>query len=94
MAARDPLARGARHRAPVDAAMRIEAPVLVGEQHREIARIDFAARGGQAPASVGQGESAQEPPVAIDDDRRADPGRSEIERPQAVEKAVPGRGQP
>ncbi len=93
MAARDPLARGARHRAPVDAAMLVKASVLVGEQHREIARVDLAAGDGQAPAPVGQRESAQQPPVAIDDDRRAEAGGGEIERPEALEIAVPSRGQ-
>jgi hypothetical protein len=38
------LQAGARHRAPIDAVMRVEAPVLIGEQHREIARIDLARR--------------------------------------------------
>ena len=44
MAARDQLAGGARQRAPIDAVMTVEAPVLIGEQHGEIARIDFAER--------------------------------------------------
>ena len=91
VAARDPLAGGARHRAPVDAAMRVEAPVLVGEQHREIARIDLAAGHRKAPAPVGQGEGAQQPPVAIDDDRRAEAGGGEIERLEAGDVAVPRR---
>ena len=41
-AAGDELKRGARHRQRIDAGMRAEAPVLVGQQHVDIARIDVA----------------------------------------------------
>ncbi len=58
MAARDELAGRARHRAPVDPVMRIEALVLVAEQHRQIARIDLLDGRRQPPAAVGQGEGA------------------------------------
>ena len=94
MAAREPLRRRARHRAPVDAVVLVEAPVLVGEQHREITRIDLAVGRWKAPAPVGQRERAQQPAVAIDDDRRADARGGEIERPEALEIAVPRRRQP
>ena len=91
MAARHELAGGARHRAPVDAVVRVEAAVLVAEQHRQIARIDLAGGRRQPPAAVGQGEGAQQPAVAVDDDRRAEPRRREVERAEAFDIGVPRR---
>ena len=58
----------------------VEAPVLVGDQHREIARIDVMRRRRQPPAPVGQGERTQQPPVAVDDQRRALARGGEVER--------------
>jgi predicted GNAT superfamily acetyltransferase len=89
VAARDELRRGARHRPPVDAVMGVEAAVLVAEQHGQIARIDLAGGGWQPPAAIGQGEGAQQPAVAVDDDRRAKSRRREVERAEAIDVAVP-----
>ena len=58
----DELARGAHHAPPVDAAMLGEAPVLVGDEHVEEARIDVGLRHRQAPAAVGDGEGAEQRP--------------------------------
>ena len=90
MAAPEPLPRRAQERARVDAAMLVEAPVLVGDQHRDIARIDVVRRRRQPPAPVGQGEGAQQPAVAVDDDGRAFARGHEIERPEARFVARPG----
>jgi len=94
MAARQPLRRSARHRAPVDAVVRVETTVFVGDQHREVTRIDLAAGRRKTPAPVGQRERAQEPSAAINDDRRADAGGGEVERPEVLEIEVPRRRQP
>ena len=64
----DPLPAGAQERARVDAVMRLEARILVGDQHRDIAWVDVVRRRRQAPAPVGHGERTQEPAVAVDDD--------------------------
>ena len=88
----EPLPAGADHRAPVDAVVVIEPPVLVGDQHGEIARIDFVRRRGQAPTPVRQGESPQQPAVAIDDDRRALARGGKIDRPEACRVAIPAAG--
>ena len=92
MAAPEPLPGRAQERARVDAAMLIETPVLVGDEHREIARIDVMRRRRQPPASVGQGEGPQQPAVAVDDDGRALARGHEIERPEARFVARPGEG--
>ena len=91
MAAGDQLAGGARHGGPVDAAVGIEAAVLVTEQHRQIARVDLGGRGRQTPPAVGQGEGAQQPIVAVDDHRRAEPRRGEVKRAEMLEIGVPRR---
>jgi len=61
-----------------------EAPVLIGDQHREIARIDVVGRRRQPPAPVGQGERPEQPAVAVDDDGRA------LKRPGEIERRKPG----
>ena len=71
MAADQPLRAGANEGANVDAVVLVEPAVLVGDEHREIARIDVVRGRRQAPAPIGQGEGPQQPAVAIDDDRRA-----------------------
>jgi hypothetical protein len=71
--------------------MRVEATVLIAEQHCQIARIDLAGGGRQPPPPVGQGEGAQQPAVTVDDDRRTKSRRSEVERAEAFDIAVPRR---
>ena len=71
MAAREPLRAGADQRARIDAAMVVESGILIGDEHREIARIDVVRGRRQAPAPVGQRERPEQPPAAIDDNRRA-----------------------
>ena len=92
VAARRPLPRGARHRPDIDALMIIEPAVLVADQHREVARIDLARSDGQSPASVGQSEGAQQPPVAIDDDGRTVARSRQIERAEMLQIARTRRG--
>ena len=50
----------------VDAVMRLEALVLVGDQHGEVARVDVLGIDRQAPAPVRRREGPQQPVVAID----------------------------
>ena len=92
MQPRRPLPRRPHQRTAVDAGMAPEARVLISEQHRQIARIDLAGGRRQPPAAVGQGEGAQQPAVAVDDDRRAEPRGSEVERAKAFDIGVPRRG--
>ena len=56
----------AAERERVDAAMRLEALVLVGEQQRQKTRIDVLARGRQTPAALRRGVGPQQLAVAID----------------------------
>ena len=74
-------ARAQRQR--IDAVMRAEALVLVGEQHVEEARIDIVDRRRQPPAAFARSHRPQQPAVAVDhqrsrtrDPRRAAPGRA------------------
>src|SRR5271163_968465 len=92
VAARRPLPRGARHRPDIDALMIIEPAVLVADQHRKVARIDLARSDGQSPASVGQSEGAEQPPVAIDDDGRTVARSRQIERTEMLQIARTRRG--
>src|SRR5208282_3284563 len=89
VAAREPLRAGADQRADIDAAMAIEAPVLVSDEHGQIARIDLVRGRRQTPTAVGQSERPEQAPVAIDDDRRAVARGCEIERPEARLVAAP-----
>ena len=67
VAARDELKRGARQRQRIDAGMRIEALVLVGEQQLQIRRIDIGLGvDRQPPAAVGRRIGAQQLAVAVD----------------------------
>jgi hypothetical protein len=50
--------------------MAIEAPVLVGEQQIEEARIDIGAGGRQTPATLRSGVGPQQRAVAINHQRR------------------------
>ncbi len=77
------LADGPHHRQRIDAMMRAEAPVLEGEQHLDIARIDILDRRRHAPAPVRHGEGAQELAVAVEHDGGALRRRRKIERRQA-----------
>ena len=61
---------GARERQRVDAGMRAEAFVLVGEQHGEKTRIDVGDPRRQPPAAFARRVSAQQAAVAIKDARR------------------------
>src|SRR5260370_406988 len=83
VAANQPLPGRAHKRARVDAAMLIEPPVLIGDKHRQIARIDVMRRRRQAPAPVRQGEGPEQPSLAIDDDGRALARGQEVDRPEA-----------
>ena len=85
------LQAGARQSAPVDAVMRVKARILIGEQHRDIARVDFAELNRQAPAPVGQGEGAQQASVAIDDDGRSLARRHQIDRAEILKILRPCR---
>ncbi len=92
MAAPEPLPGRARERAQVHAAMVIEAPVLVGDEHGEIARIDIMRRRRQPPAPVRQSEGPQQAAVSVDDDGRYLARRREVDRPEARFVARPGEG--
>ncbi len=90
MAAPHPLQGRAQKRARVDPAMLPESPVLVSDEHREIARIDVVGRRRQPPAAVRQGEGAQQPAVAVDDDGRSLARGRKVERAEARLVVLPG----
>ena len=92
VAAHKPLRAGANERAKVDAIVLIKPPVLIGDEHRDVARIDVMRGRRQPPASVGQSEGPEQPAVAIDDDRRAFARGGKIERAEACGVARPGDG--
>ena len=69
MAAHKPLRAGANERAKVDAIVLIKPPVLIGDEHGDIAWIDVMRGRRQPPAAVWQSEGPEQPAVAIDDDR-------------------------
>jgi hypothetical protein len=69
MAAHQPLRPSAQERADVDAGMLVKPAILIGDEHREIARIDVVRGRRQAPAPIRQGEGPKQPAVTIDDDR-------------------------
>jgi hypothetical protein len=58
------LSRGARQRLDIDAGMVPEALVLIGDQHRQIARVHRIGRNRHAPAPVIDGIGPQQRPVA------------------------------
>jgi hypothetical protein len=92
MAAETPLRAGADERADVDAAVFVEPPVLIGDEHREITRIDAVRRRGQPPTAVRQSERPQQSAVAINDDRRTIARRRKIDRPEARRITRPADG--
>jgi hypothetical protein len=51
--------------------MAVETAVLIGNEHRDEARIDIARVNRKPPASVRRREGPQKTPVSIDDDARA-----------------------
>ena len=63
----DVLSSGANKRQPIDAGMILETLILVGEKHFEIERINVGFGRREAPAAVGDGEGAEQQPVAIYD---------------------------
>jgi hypothetical protein len=67
----EPLPGGAYERQRIDADMIAKAPVLDGLEPGQIARIDRIERDRQPPAPIGHGEGAQQPPLAVEDLRRA-----------------------
>ena len=71
VAAGDQLQRGAAERQRIDAGMRMEALVFIGEQQFEIGRVDIG-RGidRQPPAAVGHRVGTQQFAVAVDDGGR------------------------
>ncbi len=66
----DELHGGARQRAHVDAAVIVEALVLEGHEHGEVALVDVGGFDGKAPAAVRRGEGAQQPVAPVEDGRR------------------------
>ena len=67
-------------------------PVLISDEHRDVARIDVMRGRRQSPASVGQSEGPKQPAIAIDDDRRAFARRGKIERAETCGVTRPGEG--
>src|SRR5690348_889844 len=92
MAVDQPLRAGAKKRANVDPVVLVEAAVLVGDEHRDIARIDVVRTRRQAPAAIGQGKGPEQAAVAVDDDGRALARGVKIERAEARRVAAPGEG--
>lgn len=68
MATRRELERSSRQRKRIDAKVRPEALILVGQQKLEISWIDIRLRlSRQPPASIGHGEGTEQFSVAIHD---------------------------
>ena len=65
VAVQDELPARAQQRERVHARMLTKAPVLIGEQHIEVARINVIGARRQAPAPVSGRKRAQQPPVPI-----------------------------
>ncbi len=79
----------ARQRQRIDAGMRSEALVFIGEQQVQIGRIDVLLRvDRQPPAAVGHGIGAKQLSVAVDDGGRDLPRLHQRQRP---ERGDPGR---
>ena len=62
MAAHKPLRAGANESAKVDAIVLIKPPVLIGDEHRDVARIDVMRGRRQPPAPVWQSEGPSSRP--------------------------------
>ena len=89
----DELHGGARQRAHVDAAVIVEALVLEGHEHGEIALVDVGGFDGKAPAAVRRGEGAQQPVAPVEDGRRDFLRRLEIGRPDPIDGDVGAGGE-
>ena len=83
MTAGDELKRGAAQGKGIDARMRIETSVFIGQQQFEITGIDAGSGiDRQPPAAVGHRIGAQQLAIAVDDGRRDLPGLRQRQRPQ------------
>ncbi len=60
------LTAGPDQRLPIDAVMQSEAPVLVGDKHREVARIDRLFLHRQPPAAFSRGEWAEQTAAPVE----------------------------
>ena len=81
------LCRRSQEGQEVDAGMPVEACVLIGLQHREIARIDIGGLDRKPPASILRRERAQQLPVPVEYHGRAVLRNGQVERPQALGEA-------
>ena len=84
---RRPLIGGAKKRKRINAAMRVEALVLVGDQEPKKARIDILGANRQAPAAVGGRVGTQQPPGAVEHDRAVGKPLPERRRPERGDEA-------
>ncbi len=83
VAACDKLERRARQRQRIDAAMRVEALVLIGEQQFQVGRIDIGLGiDRQPPAAVGHRIGTQQLAVAVDHRLRDLPRLAQRQRPE------------
>ncbi|GBF27202.1 hypothetical protein MnTg02_02248 [bacterium MnTg02] len=69
MASADPLPQRPKDCPGIDTGMAVKAPVLISEQHLDKSRIDLAGLDRQTPTSIFRRERAEEPVMAVDDDR-------------------------
>src|SRR5690606_13348222 len=58
---------GPKHREQIDTAMLVVAAILVGEQHRDIARVDVLHVHRQPPSALGRGERPQKIAIPAED---------------------------
>ena len=77
------LCAGPGERPQVDAAMLLEAVILVGLQHGQEMRVDISRLDRQSPSPVRRGEGPEETAVAVEHDGRMVRSRGEIERSEA-----------
>ncbi len=77
------LCAGPGERPQVDAAMLLEAVILVGFQHAQEMRVDISRLDRQSPSPVRRGEGPEETAVAVEHDGRMVRSRGEIERFEA-----------
>ena len=84
-AVRHQLRRRTHHSERIDAAVRIEALVLVRDQQIEVARIDVRDGRGQPPAAIRRRVGAQQLPVAIDHDGGEFDGLAERCRTEGID---------
>ena len=80
------LCGGAQQSCKIHAWMRIEALVLIGDEHRKEARIDIAGARRQPPIALLGGEGPEQFAVAIDHDRRISDGFAQGRRPETPER--------